>query len=58
MNPMLAATNQKKPPVTEEEVKKIFSIAEVILNFHSIFLEGLEARILTWTEQVPHIISL
>jgi len=50
MNPLLSHAQSKKPCITEQEAKAIFSIADIILNFHSMFLEGLEARILTWSE--------
>ena len=39
MRPMEAASQSKKPPITPEQVKKVFSIAETIHTYHSMLLE-------------------
>jgi len=49
MEPLAAHANSKKPYISQNQVKMIFSITETLYNYHSMLLEGLERRITTWT---------
>jgi len=39
MNPMQAASTAKKPIVTPEQIKTIFSICETLYSYHAMLLE-------------------
>ncbi|KAH3756732.1 Guanine exchange factor for Rac 30 [Pelomyxa schiedti] len=45
-----AGSSGSNPIITKEEIKAIFSDAEIILNFHTVLLEDLAARIKVWDE--------
>jgi hypothetical protein len=49
MNPIESSSKSKKPLIAPDKVGHIFSIADVLLNYHSMFLEGLGKRILKWS---------
>lgn len=49
LRPIESACQSKKPLVPIEKVRQIFSIADVILNYHSMFLETLTKRVLNWS---------
>lgn len=48
MNPLTASAATKKPLLPLEKVKAIFSIIEVIYNYNSMLLEGIESRMKRW----------
>jgi hypothetical protein len=50
MNPIESNAKSKKPVIPPEKVTHTFSIADVLLNFHSMFLEEISKRILRWSE--------
>eukprot|EP00013_Stygamoeba_regulata_P004064 CAMPEP_0177640894 /NCGR_PEP_ID=MMETSP0447-20121125/6786_1 /TAXON_ID=0 /ORGANISM="Stygamoeba regulata, Strain BSH-02190019" /LENGTH=1125 /DNA_ID=CAMNT_0019142995 /DNA_START=207 /DNA_END=3585 /DNA_ORIENTATION=+ len=55
MLPMMAEANNptgKKPLLTPEQVRNIFSIAETIHGYHKMLLDGLEARIGSYDENM------
>lgn len=61
MNPMQAASQAKKPVITPEQVKVIFSIAETLSSYHTMLLEGLERRITQWSNETcigEYIVSM
>eukprot|EP01104_Vermistella_antarctica_P021062 TRINITY_DN92_c0_g2_i1.p1 TRINITY_DN92_c0_g2~~TRINITY_DN92_c0_g2_i1.p1 ORF type:complete len:337 (-),score=117.74 TRINITY_DN92_c0_g2_i1:91-1101(-) len=51
MEPMLAHAQSKKPLITTEQIKSVFSITETLYTYHSMLLEGLERRIRDWSEE-------
>ena len=50
MNQIESSSRSKRPLIPPEKVGQIFSIADVLLNYHSMFLEGLGKRILKWSD--------
>lgn len=48
-NPVESSSKAKKPIIPPEKVAHLFSISDVLLNYHSMFLEGLSKRILNWS---------
>eukprot|EP01113_Clastostelium_recurvatum_P023217 TRINITY_DN2774_c0_g1_i3.p1 TRINITY_DN2774_c0_g1~~TRINITY_DN2774_c0_g1_i3.p1 ORF type:complete len:1390 (+),score=569.74 TRINITY_DN2774_c0_g1_i3:37-4206(+) len=50
LNPLQSAVNSRKPILPADRIKKIFGIVEVIYNYNSLLLEGLDSRIRRWQE--------
>lgn len=50
MNPLESNAKSKKPIVPPDKIRHLFSIADVLMNFHSIFLGELSKRVLRWSE--------
>jgi len=47
--PLSNSTTTRKPMVNQTELKTIFSNIEVIYNYNSVLLEGLENRLKSWS---------
>lgn len=48
LNPLTTSAATKRPILPLEKVKAIFSIIEIIFNYNSLLLEGLESRMKRW----------
>jgi len=50
VTPLRDAISQGKPILQEGEIRALFSIIDVIYNFHNKFLEKLKHRITNWDD--------
>jgi len=48
LNPLQASAKSQRPILTIEKIKSIFSVVEVIYNYHQLLFESLESRIKRW----------
>eukprot|EP00026_Physarum_polycephalum_P002016 Phypoly_transcript_02020.p1 GENE.Phypoly_transcript_02020~~Phypoly_transcript_02020.p1 ORF type:complete len:578 (+),score=87.07 Phypoly_transcript_02020:1129-2862(+) len=48
LNPLTSAATSHKPIIKPDQVKTLFSICDVIANYHVMFLDGLERRLMKW----------
>eukprot|EP00026_Physarum_polycephalum_P001287 Phypoly_transcript_01288.p1 GENE.Phypoly_transcript_01288~~Phypoly_transcript_01288.p1 ORF type:complete len:1072 (+),score=298.27 Phypoly_transcript_01288:159-3374(+) len=48
LNPLQTSSKSARPILTPEKIRSIFSIVEVVYNYHHLLFEGLESRIKRW----------
>ncbi|GAM17772.1 hypothetical protein SAMD00019534_009470, partial [Acytostelium subglobosum LB1] len=48
LNPLASAGASKRPIITQDKIKSIFSIVEIIHNFNSMLSDGLQSRVKRW----------
>ncbi|EGG23752.1 pleckstrin domain-containing protein [Cavenderia fasciculata] len=48
LNPLTSAAASKRPILTADKIKAIFSIVEIIHNFNSMLADGLQSRVKRW----------
>ncbi|EFA83862.1 pleckstrin domain-containing protein [Heterostelium album PN500] len=48
LNPLVSAAASKRPIITQDKIKAIFSIVEIIHNFNSMLSDSLQSRVKRW----------
>lgn len=59
LNPLQTSSKSARPILSPEKIRNLFSIVEVIYNYHHLLFEGLESRIKRWlADQMKHALCI
>eukprot|EP01132_Coremiostelium_polycephalum_P002719 gene2719-3376_t len=58
LNPLVSAAASKRPIITQDKIKQIFSVVEIIHNFNSMLADGLTSRIKRWLVDKKEILLI